>query len=142
MAASRNYRSDEDWLELITQSRRSGLADADWCRQNRIPISSFYNAVSRLRKKAREILELLSGGTGKGVYLTSETSTPDVVPIRIEPEFSPAEVITPGDGSPATYLDNSHSIEILMGNTCIRICNGTDPALLSAILSSLRRLPC
>ena len=142
MAASRNYHSDEEWLELITQSRRSGLADADWCRRNRIPTSSFYNAVSRLRKKACEIPEPLSGGTGKVVDLTSGTSTPDVVPIRIEPECSPAAEITPVRERSASHFDNSHSIEILSGSIRIRIHNGTDPELLSAVLSSLGRLPC
>ena len=52
MAGNRNYHTDEEWLDLIMQCRQSGLSDAQWCRQNSIPDSSFYNAVSRLRKKA------------------------------------------------------------------------------------------
>ncbi len=135
-----SQRSSDQWMELIIQCRQSGLSDAAWCRQQGIPASSFYNAVSRLRKKACEIPEPLAGKTGKIVDFTS--GTPDVIPIRIEPEHPPAAEITSVREPSAPHLDNSHSIEILLGNTCIRICNGTDPAMLSAVLSSMRRFPC
>lgn len=141
MAGNRNYHTDEEWLDLIMQCRQSGLSDAQWCRQNSIPDSSFYNAVSRLRKKACSIPESsVNGRTGKRLDLTS--GSPDVVPVRIVPEGTPETEITPAGGSAITHLDNSHSIEIVSGNTCIRICNGTDPSLLSVVLSSMRRFQC
>ena len=141
MAGKRTYHTDEEWLDLIMQCRQSGLSDAQWCRHNGIPDSSFYNAVSRLRKKACSIPEpSIKGSTGKALDLTS--GSPDVVPVRIVPEETPETVITPAGGSSVTHLDNSHSIEILSGNTRIRICNGADPVLLSAVLSAVRRFPC
>ena len=141
MAGKRIYHTDQEWLDLIMQCRQSGLSDAQWCRQNGIPDSSFYNAVSRLRKKACSIPESsVNGRSEKSLDLTS--GAPDVVPVRIEPEISPAAEITPAGRSSATHLDNPHSIEILLGSIRIRICNGTDPALLSAVLSSMWRYPC
>ena len=57
MANYNSRRSREEWLQLITECRQSGLADNAWCAQNNIPLSSFYNAVTRLRKKACVIPE-------------------------------------------------------------------------------------
>lgn len=45
-------RSLDDWMELVTECRQSGLTDAAWCEAQGISPSCFYNAVSRLRKRA------------------------------------------------------------------------------------------
>ena len=45
-------RSNAEWMDLITECRQSGLSDSVWCDQHNIPKSSFYNAVTRLRKMA------------------------------------------------------------------------------------------
>ena len=44
-------RSLDEWMELVTECRQSGLTDAAWCNERGISSSCFYNAVSRLRKK-------------------------------------------------------------------------------------------
>ena len=136
MAASRRFRSDDDWMELIIQSRRSGFTDAEWCRDHEIPLSSFYNAVSRLRRKACSIPDPSGSRHGKTLDLTA--GSPDVVPVLIErrPEETPA---VPGND---TYIDNSHMVEILMGNTRIRIRNGADPLLLKAVITAVGRDSC
>ena len=64
--------------------RRSGLADKEWCTVNGIVVSSFYNTVVRLRKKACRIPEREQDG-GKIHDLTA-SSLPDVVPVSILPE--------------------------------------------------------
>ena len=141
--SSGNYqsqRSADEWMELIIQCRQSGLSDAAWCRQQGIPASSFYNAVSRLRKRACPIPEPAEARPGKIVDLTS--GKPDVVPVCIEPEVSPVAEVTSSGVRPAAHLDNSHSMEILVGKACIRIRNGADPALLSAAITALGRAAC
>ena len=138
-----NYQSPrtaDQWMDLVIQCRQSGLSDAAWCREHGISSSSFYNAVSRLRKKACSIPEPSNRNPGKNVDPTS--GTPDVVPIRIEPETSPVAGTAPPGVYPASHLDNSHSIEILIGSACIRISNGTDPALLSTVLTTMGRTLC
>lgn len=141
MAGKRISRTDPEWLDLIMQCRQSGLSDAQWCRNNRIPESTFYNAVSRLRKKACSIpASSVHDRPGKILDLTS--SSQDVVPIRIEPDELPTAEITPMHVNAAPHLDNSHRIEILSGSTCIRVSNGADPALLASVLSVLGKLPC
>ena len=84
MAKYNPRRSGSEWLRLITECRQSGMPDNAWCEQHNIPVSSFYNAVTRLRKEACDILELaaLSGGT----YALDFTSRQDVVRVNICPD--------------------------------------------------------
>ena len=48
-------RSLDEWMELVTECRQSDLTDAAWCNEHGISLSRFYNAVTRLRKKACQI---------------------------------------------------------------------------------------
>lgn len=43
-------RSLDEWMELVTACKQSGLTDADWCAEHGIAPRSFYNVVTRLRK--------------------------------------------------------------------------------------------
>jgi len=42
-------RTTREWLALITQCRSSGLTDKEWCEQYGVNMSTFYNAINRLR---------------------------------------------------------------------------------------------
>ena len=56
-------------IRLINECRQSGMTDADWCRENDIAVSTFYNWVSRCRKAAVYITVKMypcSGGTDTG----------------------------------------------------------------------------
>ena len=72
-------RSLNEWMSIITECRRSGLSDAAWCEQNDISVSCFYNAVSRLRKKACEI----PASSGKTNVLDITSTKQDVVEVSI-----------------------------------------------------------
>ena len=43
--------SPEEQYRLVMDCRQSGLFDARWCEENGIQPSTFYNWVTRLRKK-------------------------------------------------------------------------------------------
>ena len=45
-------RSLDEWMELVTECRQSGLTDAAWCNEHGISPSCFYNAVTD-RKSTR-----------------------------------------------------------------------------------------
>lgn len=79
-------RSLDEWLGLVTSCRQSSLTDAVWYHENGISPSCFYNAVSRLRKRAFEIPE----PSGKASTLDLTSHKQDVVRIVIEPEHTPA----------------------------------------------------
>ncbi|GAA6410292.1 hypothetical protein K040078D81_44090 [Blautia hominis] len=75
-------RSLDEWMELVTECRQSGLTDAAWCHEHGIAPSCFYNAVSRLHKRAYQIAE--PSGKASALDLTSHKQ--DVVQVAIEPE--------------------------------------------------------
>ena len=82
-------RSLDEWMELVTECRQSGLTDAAWCNEHGISPSCFYNAVTRLRKKACQIPDPVE----KASTLDLTSHKQDVVQIAIEPESSLAGLI-------------------------------------------------
>ena len=95
-------RSLDEWMELVTECRQSGLTDAAWCNEHGISPSCFYNAVTRLRKKACQIPDPV----GKASTLDLTSHKQDVVQIAIEPESSLAGLI-PDNGNRSMHLATS-----------------------------------
>lgn len=55
MAGTRKTRVPMvEQIRLINECRQSGMTDADWCRENDITPSTFYNWLSRCRKIAAD----------------------------------------------------------------------------------------
>ena len=130
-------RSLDDWMEMVTACRQSGMTDADWCAEHGIAPSSFYNAVTRLRKQACQIPDPI----GKASTLDLTSHKQDVVQIAIEPETSPAELFQ-DERSSSMYLDNSYTIEIETNGILIRMSNSVQPSLLNLLLNALRNPVC
>ena len=126
-------RSDEEWFKIINECRRSGLSDSQWCKQQDIRESTFFCAVSRLRKKAYAI-----PNRDKSIdILPDSLPKQEVVRIDIEPEPLQPSKPEPLQVMPATYLDNSHTIEIDVHGINIRVFNSVDRELLKTVLSAL-----
>ena len=130
-------RSLEEWMELVTECRQSGLTDAAWCNEHGISPSCFYNAVTRLRKKACQIPDPV----GKASTLDLTSHKQDVVQIAIEPESSPAGLL-PDNGNKSMHLDNSHTIEIEANGLLIRMSNEIKPLLLKILMDTLKEPLC
>lgn len=131
-------RSDEEWFRIINECRRSGLSDSQWCKQHDIRESTFFCAVSRLRKKAYAIPD-----RDRSIDVLSESlPKQDVVRIDIEPEPLQLSRPEPMQVMPATYLDNSHTIEIDVHGINIRVFNSVDRKLLKTVLSALGGVGC
>lgn len=126
-------RSDSQWFDLITECRASGLSDKAWCQIKGIPSGTLYCAINRLRNKSYAIPER-SDVTDNTLDLTVKQ---DVVQIAIEPKT--LDVPKPAFVQPiaATYLDNSHTVEIDIHGIGIRIKNDVDPRLLQMVLTTL-----
>ena len=131
-------RSDEEWFQLINECRRSGLSDSLWCKQQAIPVSSFFCAVRRLREKAYA----LPARERSSDIVSNPLPCQDVVRIDIEPNPFTVEDPEPLQVMPATHLDNSHTVEIEVHGINIRIFNGVDTGLLKTVLSSLGGAGC
>ena len=130
-------RSLDEWMELVTECRQSGLTDAAWCNEHGISPSCFYNAVTRLRKKACQIPD----PAPKASTLDLTSHKQDVVQITIEPEDSPAELLPHAENN-SMYLDNSHTIEIEAKGLLIRMSNDVQPVLLKLLLDALKEPLC
>ena len=79
MTATRKARVPmAEQIRLINECRQSGMTDADWCRENGIAVSTFYNWVSRCRKTAADQIPAPNYG-----HCVIPRSKQDVVPIDI-----------------------------------------------------------
>ena len=123
-------RSDEEWYNLIMNCRKSGMSDAQFCRANGIATSTLSCAIKRLRAKSYGIPEHRDDDIHD---LT--TSKQDVVKVDIIPDIQPPRELIP---EVAPHIDNSHMIEISLGDVHISLCNGADPDLVARTLSALR----
>ena len=117
MAGNRKARvSMAEQIRLINECRQSGMTDADWCRENDIAASTFYNWVSRCRK-----------------------ATADQIPA---PNYGHLEEPHTASQMQQMYLDNSHTIEVIMKDVRIHISNDVDPVLLTRTLRLIREISC
>ncbi len=135
-----NRRSQDEWFQLIQECRNSGLSDRAWCEQHGILVSSFYNAVKRLRKSACDI-PLSSNRRTYALDLTS-ASKQEAVQIDICADPYPEAVPPAKQMCPAPHIDNSHTIELMMDNVSLKVSNSADPLLLQQIIRMLRTDQC
>lgn len=135
-----NRRSQDEWFQLIQECRSSGLSDRTWCEQHGILVSSFYNAVKRLRKRACDI----PNSSNRRTYALDLTSAnkQEAVQIDICPAPYPEAVPSAKQMCPAPHLDNSHTIELMMGDVSLKVSNSADPVLLQQIIRMLRPVSC
>lgn len=127
----------DEWMELVTECRQSGLTDAAWCNEHGISPSCFYNAVTRLRKRACQI----PNPVGKASTFDLTSHKQDVVQIAIEPETSPAGLIL-NERNSSMHLDSSYAIEIEAKGLLIRMSNTIQPTLLKVLMDALKEPLC
>ena len=104
MAGTRKARVPmAEQIRLINECRQSGMTDADWCRENDIAVSTFYNWVSRCRKTAADQIPAPNYG-----HLEIPRPKQDVVPIDIVPDH----ILEQHAASQMqnSHLDNSHTL--------------------------------
>ena len=130
MAGTRKARVPmAEQIRLINECRQSGMTDADWCRENDIAVSTFYNWVSRCRKAAADQIPAANYG-----HLEVPRPKQDVVPIDIVPDHIPEQHTA--SQMLNSHLDNSHTIEVAMKDITVRISNDADPVLLTRTFPS------
>lgn len=136
MAGTRKTRVPMlEQIRLINECRQSGMTDADWCRENDIAVSTFYNWVSRCRKTAAD--QILAANYG---HLEVPRPKQDVVPIDIVPDHIPEQHTA--SQMLNSNLDNPHTIEVSMKDITVRISNDADPVLLTRTFRMLQEFSC
>ncbi len=136
MAVARKARVPmTEQFRLINECCQNSMTDADWCRENGIAVSTFYNWVSRCRKAAADQIPAPNYG-----HCEIPHSKQDVVPIDIVSDHLPERHTA--SQMHQTNLDNSHTIEVSMNDVTIRISNDADPILLTRTLRLIRETSC
>ena len=127
--------SSDEQLKLITECRQSGLSDYQWCQANDVNPGTFYNWISRLRKKGMTIPA--SAATAE----PTAAGLQEVVKVDLLPghEFMPGRSITNNclGHDPASMAQKGPAVEILLGNATIRFFQGADRALVETTLLCL-----
>ena len=116
MKEKRIFRSPEQWFELIQQCRTSGLDDREWCAQNNVPVSTFYNAVSRCRR--------LAGSPAIPAPQTKHRNEMhEVVPISFD---DCKNDIVDSINASEIQISNSVAIELVVNGYRLNILNAAD----------------
>ncbi len=118
-------------LKLVMECRRSGKTDAQWCIENGIRPATFYNWVSRLRKRGCDI----PGSNWKELDLPAQHQ--DVVLLDVIPKPS-AIVANDGQSVPVS----SAPMLLELNGASLTIPNGVDPSLLSQVILAMRGSLC
>ena len=136
MAVARKARVPmTEQFRLINECCQNSMTDADWCRENGIAVSTFYNWVSRCRKAAADQIPAPNYG-----HCEIPHSKQDVVPIDIVSDHLPEQHTA--SQMHQTNPDNLHAIEVSMNDLTIRISNDADPILLTRTLRLIRETSC
>ena len=129
------YRSREEQMHLILECRTSGLSDYQWCEQNGINKSSFYNWVNRLRKAGYQFPD--SKSKKNSLPLKQEVVKVEVRSTELEASSIIEMQNAPISNSLTTQSDTLPAVEIQMAVTTIRFFNNTNPDLLKCTLECL-----
>jgi len=123
----------DEQLKLITECRQSGLSDYQWCRMHDIQPGTFYNWISRFRKRGVTIPESCDTGDVTGVHMQ------EVVKLELLPE---QETVPVNAEHNARILANqsvsdSPAFEIQTSNVTFRFYNEAEPCLVETVMSCL-----
>ena len=127
--------SSDEQLRLIMECRQSGLSDYQWCQASDINPGTFYNWISRLRKKGMVI------PCSAAAIEPTTTGLQEVVKVELIPddELMPEHPVSNDRPvqDPATIPQKDPAVEILLGNSTIRFFHGADRELIETTLRCL-----
>lgn len=121
-------RTDEEWLSLIQECRSSGFSDRDWCEQNNISINTFYNTITRLRKKACMVPEAIGS--------TMDVS-PEIVPLLLVGEAH-SQMLDTTPQLPTDVTPSGEALTIMVNGCKVAINNNARRDVIYHTISALR----
>ena len=145
MSKSKVLRDEQ--IRLIHECRNSGLSDNQWCLQHGIRTGTFYNWVSRIKKKG-DVYIPDPGGAAEHW----PEAKPDIVQINLVREdtktvAAPQETVESNipvfTSQPENHITFPAPVmELELNGAKLRISNGIDPGLLLQVLQILRGAAC
>ena len=127
--------SSDEQFRLIMECRQSGLSDYQWCLASDINPGTFYNWVSRLRKKGM-VLPCSAAATEPTATGLQEVVKVELIPDHEHLPIQPVYNDRPAQ-DPATVPQKDPTVEILLGNSTIRFFHGADRELIETTLRCL-----
>ena len=125
-------KTEAEWMALIQTCRRSGMSDRAWCEKNSISINTFYNTISRLRKKSCVIPKPPAGRVDE---------LPEIVPVSVVDESTTPVPDVPGQWTAGiTETENGTAITVTVNGCSVEIRNNASRGLICHTLSALRKL--
>ena len=107
MARKRIKHTDQEWLDLILDCKKSSVTNQTWCEQHSITIKALAYHTRRLRRLGYEIPNKTP------VSVPREKQKQEVVCLQIPEELS---ALSPGESSPAAARIDFHGIRIDLSN--------------------------
>ena len=122
--------SYDEQMQLIMECRQSGLSDYHWCQMHDINPGTFYNWISRMKKRGITLPE----SAGQGKYTTA--STQEVVKLELVQKEKAVPVNNVS--SCKTYpVANDVAFEVVTGSATIRVFQNTDRQMLEDLFRCL-----
>lgn len=122
--------------ELIKECRSSGMSDSQWCTQHNINSGTFYNWVSKLRKKGcYDIPESIAN------HVNSETSSKqDEKKVENMPENDVIKVLDSVKKLNQSKKQDSSSVKVVLENNKLTLYmdSNIEPVLAEHLLRALR----
>lgn len=129
----KNISRDEQ-AKLVMECRTSGLSDYQWCQQQGIHASSFYNWVSRLRKVGYTFPEPVKKKDALPIKQ-------EVVRLEVLQEEDRTHMIEQQNAPSVNPLiqnpSNALAVEIQMAGATVKFFNNANPELLKCTLELL-----
>ena len=113
MARKRIRHTDQEWLDLILDCKKSSATNQAWCEQHSITIKALAYHTRRLRQLGYEIPNKTP------VSVPREKQKQEVVCLQIPDEWSSRQGMSslpPGESSPAAARIDFHGILIDLSN--------------------------
>lgn len=122
--------SCDEQMQLIMECRQSGLSDYHWCQMHGINPGTFYNWISRMKKRGITLPE----SSGGAKYTSSPVQ--EVVKLELIPEKH--TVPTPAISTCDTYSTvNDVAFEVVTHSATIRVFNSTDSRMFENLFQCL-----
>ena len=120
----------DEQFRLITECRQSGMSDYQWCQMHDVNPDTFYNWISRLRKRGYSI-----PAANKEISAPFENRQ-DVVRVDLIPDHSdllPASTRNCSSNQAANDA-SAPALEVSVGNATIRLFRNADVELVETVL--------
>jgi transposase-like protein len=124
----------EEQLNNIMECRQSGLTVYQWCEEKGIAPSSYYNWISRLRKKGITIPEFKEKTQNPIPPVSNE-----VVQLNIVHELNDISYIEHQNTRISKELSplRQPTVEIIIEDTTVHFFNDTDPIIIESIIKNV-----